>query len=264
MLFRYICHTGYMRKKRSLFNELNIDAEDNDVRNIKRRVKLKINSSAEEGRVNFMVSRKKAFIAVIAAVLVFGISAFAAGGIITMRGSSSSNPDYKSLPTVQRVKKDIGYEAVLIEEFKNGYSFKDGNVVNNEFADESNRQIEKFKSVSFRYGKNDDVVYFSQSKYNSDTNTDGQIISNVGGTDIYYFTYMNKTVPSDYKLTEADRLAKENGELVFSYGSSAVEISKVQSVGWEKDGIHYLLMQIDGKLSKDELKKMAEEVIENL
>lgn len=74
--------------------------------------------------------------------------------------------------------------------------------------------------------------------------------------------YTNKLVPPDYKLTDEDKKAKENGELVFSYGSDKVEIIEVQSAVWTEDGVHYLLMQMDGKLSADELADMAAEAIE--
>ena len=38
------------------------------------------------------------------------------------------------------------------------------------------------------------------------------------------------------------------------------EVSQVQSVNWNKDGIQYDLLQIDGKLSAEELADMAREV----
>ena len=41
------------------------------------------------------------------------------------------------------------------------------------------------------------------------------------------------------------------------------EVSQVQSVNWNKDGIQYDLLQIDGKLSAGELADMAKEVINN-
>ncbi len=62
-------------------------------------------------------------------------------------------------------------------------------------------------------------------------------------------------------MTDDDKKAEENGELVFSYGSSKVEISEVQSVSWRNNGIQYQLLQIDGKLSAKELVDMAAEVI---
>ena len=55
------------------------------------------------------------------------------------------------------------------------------------------------------------------------------------------------------------------GKVVFSYDDSAsqIEVSQVQSVNWNKDGIQYDLLQIDGKLSAGELADMAREVINN-
>lgn len=212
----------------------------------------------------YMKSKKKISLIAIAATLALGVTVFAASGIVTTWfSSSSSNPEYKSLPSAEQVKSDIGYEPVLIDTFENGYTFKDGSVINNKLADESGNSVEKFKSVSFRYEKNDDRVIFSQDKFNSELDTEGKIISTVSGTDIYYFSYTNKIVPPDYKMTDEDKKAEENGELVFSYGSSKVEICEVQSVTWKNDGIQYQLMQIDGRLSADDLVSMAEEIINN-
>ena len=83
----------------------------------------------------------------------------------------------------------------------------------------------------------------------------------VDDVDVYYYSYTTKLVPSDYKITDEDKKAEENGELVFSYGSSEVEIKEVQSVSWKKDGMYYQLLQIDGNLTADELTEMASEVI---
>ena len=104
-------------------------------------------------------------------------------------------------------------------------------------------------------------MIFSQDKFNSEMYTEGEVIATVSGTDIYYFSYTNKIVPPDYKMTDEDKKAEENGELVFSYGSSKVEICEVQSVTWRINGIQYQLLQIDGKLSGKELVDMAAEVI---
>ena len=207
-------------------------------------------------------SKKKISVIAAVAVLALGTTVFAASGIISnWYSSSSSDPEYKSLPTAQQVKKDIGYDAVLISEFENGYAFKDGSIVNNDLADEDGNSVEKFKSVSFDYEKNGDTVIFSQDKFNSKIDMDGNVIKTVDGTDIYYYSYTNKIVPADYKMTDEDKKAEADGELIFSSGSSDIQISEVQSVTWVKDNIQYQLMQMDGALSRDELTDMAEEVI---
>lgn len=209
-----------------------------------------------------MKSKKKISLIAVAATLALGITVFAAGGIVsTWFSSSSSTPDYKSLPTAEQVTKDIGYEPVLIDTFENGYAFKNGSIVKNNLADENGNSIEKFKSVSFDYEKDGDIVVFAQDKFNSEMKLQGEVIKTVKDTDIYYYSYTNKSVPAEYKLTDDDKKAKESGELVFSYGAEKVEIKNVQSVTWIKDGTQYQLLQIDGKLSADELSDMAEEVI---
>ena len=259
-----------MNRKNDLFEELNIDKEQNDfcspldidIRAVKQNVNAKLDSAYTERKSYTMKSKKKISLIAIAATLVLGITVFAASGIVsTWFSSSPSTPDYKSLPTAEQVAGDIGYEPVLIESFENGYTFKDGSIVKNNLADENGKSIEKFKSVSFDYEKNGDRVIFAQDKFNSEKNITGEIIKTVGNVDIYYHSYTNKSVPADYVLTDDDKKAEENGELVFSYGSPEVKISEVQSVTWTKDGMLYQLLQIDGKLSAGELSKMTEEIL---
>ena len=259
-----------MNRKNDLFEELNIDKEQNDfcspldidIRAVKQNVNAKLDSAYTERKSYTMKSKKKISLIAIAATLVLGITVFAASGIVsTWFSSSSSTPDYKSLPTAEQVAGDIGYEPVLIESFENGYIFKDGNIVKNNLKDENGNSVEKFKSVSFDYKKDGDTVIFAQDKVKSKIDISGDVVKNVKGTDIYYYDYTNKLVPPDYKLTDDDKKAKENGELIFSYGSSKVEIKEVQSVTWVKDEMQYQLLQIDGKLTSDELVKMAEEIL---
>ncbi len=255
-----------MNNKNDLFEEFNIDKNggppDIDINAIKRRVNAKLESAYTERKSVTMKSKKRISFIAIAATLALGITVFAVNGVVsTWSSSSSSAPDYTSLPTEQQVMKDIGYETVLIDSFENGYTFKDGNVVNNNFKDENGGSVEKFKSVSFDYEKDGDKVIFSQDKFNSEMSMAGDVIKTVNGTDIYYYSYTNKVVPSDYKLTDEDKKAEENGELVFTYGSSEVEIKQVQHVSWVKDGILCQLLQIDGRLSADGLEKMAEEIL---
>ena len=212
--------------------------------------------------VKKMKFNKKYGIIAIAAVLLLGIGAFASSGIVaSWYSSSSSLPDYKSLPTKEQCIKDIGYAPVLNEKFENGYTFKNGNKVDNALEDEGGNNIEKFKSVSFRYVKGKDTVYISAEKFVSSIEESGEIAETVNGTNIYYSSYMNKVVPPDYKLTDEDKAAEKNGELVFSYGSAKVEIIKVQSASFNLDGIHYNLLQLDGKLTDDELVSMAKEIV---
>ena len=258
-------------RKQDLLRDLKINEQtdisgsalDIDTENIRRSVHAKLDFADSERKQMTMRSKKKLIPLLIAATLTIGVTAFAATGTISSWiGSSLSRPDYRTLPTEAQVRKDIGYEPVLIDTFQNGYRFKDGNIVKNRLQDDNNNVVEKFRSVSFTYQKDNDEVIFSQEKFNSEVAPFGENIADVNGTKIYYTHYINKTVPADYELTEEDKAAEASGKLVFSCGSSKVEVLKVQSVTWKKDGIQYQLLQLDGKLSVDELVDMAGEVIE--
>ena len=210
--------------------------------------------------------KKKILPLLIAATLTIGVTAVAATGKISMwTGSSASRADYTSLPTSEQITKDVGYRPVLIDTFENGYCFKKGNIIKNSFKDDNANVIENFKSVSFDYQKNGDVVLFEQQKFNSKLTPSGDIIATVNGTNLYYVHYINKVVSDDYELTEQDKKDQASGKLVFSYDDSAsqIDVSQVQSVNWNKDDIQYDLLQIDGKLSAGELADMAKEVINN-
>lgn len=210
-----------------------------------------------------MLKRKIPAITAAVVVALSGIGYAVGNAVSTWYAGSSGEAEYKTLPTAEQCVKDCGYEPVLIKEFKNGYKFKDGSIVKNRLEDDAGAAVEKFNSFDFRYVKNGDTVYFSQEKYTSPTNSEGAVIASENGTDIYYYGYKNKVVPPDYKLTDEDRKAEENGELIFSYGSDKVGISDVNSVSWHVGDIHYMLMQIDGKLSEKELVDMAREALNN-
>lgn len=210
------------------------------------------------------MSKKKIMAIAAAAVVACGAAVYAASnGIITSWYSSSgSAPEFKTLPTEEKCVKDCGFVPILIDEFSNGYSFKAGHIVKNELRDDSDKTAEKFNSFSFTYEKDGEKIYFDQDKYESETATEGDVANNVNGTDIYYYSYVNKFVPADYKLTDEDKKAEANGELVFSYGSDKVEIVTISSAIWKNDNIHYSLMQMGGDLTKEQLVDMAKEAIE--
>ncbi len=245
--------------KKKSFSQSVLDAEVSVIRD---KVKGHIQSSENERKVCIMTHKTKIALVAICATLILGITAFAASGIITTWYSSSSPADeFYELPEGEKLADEIGYEVVLIDTFDNGYEFNRGHIVNNRLADDGNNTVEKFKSTSFYYEKDGDRVIYSQDKFESNVPFDGSIAYSENGVDIYYNTFVNKLVPGNYELTEEDKRAEENGELVFSYGADTVEINTVQSISFEKDGVRHSLMQIDGNLSKEELTEMAVEII---
>lgn len=222
---------------------------------------IKLNHEKEKYNMKF---KKKIAVIALAAAMILGTAAFASSGIIaSWNGSSSSIPDYSSLPTAEECIDDVGYAPILIQSFENGYEYESGSIVKNDLRDESGNSVEKFKSFDFRYKNGSDRVDLSVDKYSSEIDNSGEVIANINGIDIYYNSYMNKLVPGDYEQTEEDKRAEEAGELVFSYGMDDIRISKVQNLSWDFDDIHYSFTQIDGELSADDLVQMANEIIEN-
>lgn len=259
-----------MNKKRDLLRELKLKGPKAlpgsphklDVQNIKGLVHQKIDSAPSERKSDMKTSKKKIALVALAATLVLGVTVFAGGSLVTnWYSSSSSLSDYTSLPTKEQVVKDIGYAPVLIEAFENGYAFEEGSVINNNLTDENENSVEAFKSISFSYEKGGDVVNFSQEQYYSDMGAIGAIAETVDGIEVYYHSYTNKLVPPDYQMTEADKKAEESGDLVFSWGSPEVEITEIQQVFWEENGLRCSLMQTDGALTPEALVEMAKEAI---
>ena len=228
----------------------------------KRRILTKSIKSKQNKERYTMISKKKFGLIAVAATMILGATAFAASGIISSWFSSSSSiPDYNTLPTAAQTINDVGYTPILIEKFDNGYTFDSGHIVENVFEDDSNNSVESFKSFYFQYTKNRDVVTLSQAKYNSEISQDGTLVSSKNGNNIYFSAYTNKIVPPNYELTEEDKIAEQNGELVFSYGSDEISVSEIVAVFWNTDDMYFQLLQIDGNLSADDLVEMADYII---
>lgn len=251
-------------KEQDLRDALNRIEISDEARN---RILEKSKTATYRKEEKHMKSKKKFAVIAIAATFVLSLTAFAASGIITSWNSSSSSiPEYTELPTEQQVIKDIGYVGDMVEEFSNGYVFKDGNVVTNALKDDSSNTVEKFKSLSLTYSTGENDVYLSIDKYDSDMPHEGkgaEVIAQSGGVDIYEHSFINKIIPEDYVKSEEELAAEERGTLTFAYdGEDHIVEMQIKSVSWTKDDIRYNLMQMDGELSAEELTEMAKELIE--
>lgn len=209
------------------------------------------------------VSLKKSII-IAAAVLAIGSVAFASRGAVSyIVGSTSSKPDYTSIPVAETLNKNVGFTPKIVEQFSNGYTFEGGNNGKNKYVDEENGTEEKYKSFMADYEKDGDRVMLSADTYADSHKDQGNSeMSEDNGITISYISYANKLVPSDYQQTEQDMKDEESGKYVFSYGSDKVEISQVQGVEWEQDGIYYNLIAINSPLNKQGLIDMAKEIID--
>lgn len=207
-------------------------------------------------------SMKKKFIIALVATMVIGTTAFAAGKITSISSSSSSRPTYTTIPTAEQVKKDYKFNPKLVNKFDNGYTFVNGYVVDNKGTDDKGNFAGKTKSLDFDYTKGKDKLsFYMENGRLSERLEKETVIANYKGIDLYYYSYTSKSEPANYKMTEQDKKDKASGKYVFSYGSDKEKISQVQGLSWMEDGINYSFLGIDSNISKDELVKMAQQVI---
>lgn len=198
------------------------------------------------------------------AAMLLSVTAAAAGlvmGRMVKMSSSFVIPEYTRIPTAQECIERIGYAPVLMERFENGYAFKGASVKNNTLKDELRNYVETYRSLTFYYTRGKDVIILSAQKHMSETEHADKAIKTAGDVQLYYTSFLHKAVPEDYEITDEEKEAKEKGELVFSYGTAAGEVSNVQVLHFEKDGIEYILTQMEGAATADEMVSMAEEII---
>ncbi|MBX4268555.1 hypothetical protein [Clostridium estertheticum] len=207
-------------------------------------------------------SIRKKIIITLAATMVIGTTVFASGKIQSIYGSSSTIPTYTTIPTVEQVKNDFKFNPKLVDKFDNGYTFVDGYAVNNKGVDEKGNTVKKSKSLDFTYTKGNDKLDLSmENGMVGERSNKETVFDTYNGIDLYYSSSVYKIVPANYKLTEQDKQDKLSGKYVFSYGSDKIEISQFKYLDWMQDGIHYSLSSMNSNISKDELVKMAPQVI---
>ncbi|MBX4265055.1 hypothetical protein [Clostridium estertheticum] len=207
-------------------------------------------------------SIRKKIIITLAATMVIGTTVFASGKIQSIYGSSSTIPTYTTIPTVEQVKNDFKFNPKLVDKFDNGYTFVDGYAVNNKGVDEKGNTVKKSKSLDFTYTKGNDKLDLSmENGMLGERSNKETVFDTYNGIDLYYSSSVYKIVPANYKLTEQDKQDKLSGKYVFSYGSDKIEISQFKYLDWMQDGIHYSLSAMNSHISKDELVKMAPQVI---
>lgn len=218
--------------------------------------------------------KKGILIAATISALVIGTAAIATQGTSRIiSGSSTAFPNYREIPTAEKLEKDIGITPKIVEEFSNGYEFNGAVKVRNAVEDlvdgntrvvvtDENGKEQKFKSLSIRYKNGDDRIDLNADPAEYCLYMDREETENYNGISLSYNAYTNKLVPGNYVQTEQDIKDEEEGKYVFSYGSEDIEIYEVQGLSWVQDGIYYHICAIDSPLGQDDLIAMAKEVID--
>lgn len=205
-------------------------------------------------------------IAVIAAalVIVLGITSFAATILLGGRSGHSYNiPSYYSVPDETALLKDIGIAPKIIPAFSSGFTFDSGYIVDNEDYDTEGNVFETYKGLQCKYKKGEYTIeLYIDGAIAGIQLKDVEPTAAYKGSSLLYYSYANKLVPPNYKMTEQDKKDKASGKYVFSYGSPDVKITDVQGLAWEYAGLNYELLAVDIPMTKEELAQMAREMID--
>ncbi len=203
--------------------------------------------------------------AILAAILCLTtVTVFAATKVSQYVMSSSSIPTYTSFPTEKALQKDLGFVPNNLETFSNGYTFQEAVIGNTNPIDENGKKMGDYKFIAYTYvsGKDQKVNLTVNKQLPGATSDSKAINTDYKGVTLSYSSQKYRFVPADYQLTEQDKKAQESGEIMFTYGSDAVENSVIQSVVWTDNGISYILMAKDSNLQQTDLTAMAKEIVD--
>ena len=208
---------------------------------------------------NWRSSKRLIAIIAIAAAFLIGTTAFAIG-VFASGWFAGKVAEFQSSSTQQFIREE-GYKPIHIQSFSNGYIYSRGHVLENQINDAELGVVDTFKSTTFEYEKDGDLLYFTQEKSGFPVNQFGTLFENYDGIELWYYSYINKFVPDGYEMTDAEKEAEASGNLIITYGPEEISSVRVSSLSWCVDGINYNLMQTDGKLPAEELCRMAREII---
>lgn len=178
-----------------------------------------------------MKKKKFALLLLTGALLMNTTPCFAAAkpqAEIMVKGSSGAS--YTQLPTAETILKDAGFSPKLPDKLAGGYQFDSGNITEAYSMDAFGNAVNGRKGIHFKY------------------------VLNQNGTE--------KSLTFSAEPEAGQNFSDDS--TVTTYGDFSLRYSDKQaySVSWVENGVVYMLMDINKKVSKDELHTMAKEIID--
>ena len=209
---------------------------------------------------------KKAVITAIAACLIFSMTALAAGKIKAFVSGWNSKT-YERHADIGKAAEDAGFEVIdMPEQFANGYTFKTTEVQDWNAVDDGFHKVDSFEELSVRYEKDGKelLVYAlidDNEMFSNDDEPNPVKEKEINGIELLAYEYNYKFVPTDYELTEEDKEFEAVPGNFITYGSEEVELIKMSTVNFVKDGISYSIMDNSSADHIAEMFEMAEELL---
>ena len=198
-----------------------------------------------------------------AVVVLLATTAYAAGemNIKTLLGGMNSRV-YNS---VAQAEEKAGFTMDDLDSFSNGYAFSGAYVGQTKALDDGDTVRLVYNEIHV------DLVNAAGEKlsliaHESHDALEGSSLApersrRYGDVQVSYRVDHYKYVPADYVPTEADKAMLQQPGWYLSYGAEEVGETDVAFLRWEKEGISYLLMDMDAGEPTDSLFSMAEELI---
>ncbi len=199
--------------------------------------------------------------AVVAALL--GATAFAAARLArTWISVEHSAPNYLSAPSARTLQEEVGISPQIPDAFSNGYAFAGAGIMENTQYGEDGSAVFSVRSLDCEYARGEGAISLEVRPVGE--RPAGSVVDVYRGCGIRYHTYVGKLVPSDYQLTQQDRLAAQTGRYFVSVGGAEAEIEEVrmQILTWEWEDLNYQFHTLDEDMTSEELAQMAREMID--
>ena len=178
-----------------------------------------------------MKKKTLALLLITGAVFLNTTPCFAASQSIKVSVSESSDKGgYSQLPAPETVLKDTGFSPKLPVSLAGSFEFDSGRITESSTLDANGNVTNRLKGISFNY---------VQTKNNTTTSVSFSAEPDIGQT------------------SAKDTVGTKYGELTLYYSDK-----QANSVSWAENGVFYMLIDVNKKISKDELHKMAKEIID--
>lgn len=227
--------------------------------------RLKAQMANKAGKDNNMkkFSIKKAAIMTAAACLAVGAVSVAYTGA-TYKTAGSRPNEFTSYDDLSKAESKAGIDVKAVERFANGYTFNEMSITHNAEHTEEGTVVARYDGISISYEKEgaDTLHLDMEAAEHSDLREDEAAAqTEIDGINVKYYVDTYKWVPAGYELTDEDQANLEKGNYYISSGADEISENKVCHAVWEQDGITYILNDIYGYISADELFAMAAEII---
>lgn len=219
-----------------------------------------------EGKNNMKrFSVKKAVILAAACCLVVGMVSVASSGVAYITSHSRPN-EYTSFGQLESVEERAGFSIHAVEQFSNGYQFKEMCVSGTENRSENGNVLTQYSGIDIEYSKDgeDTITLNTDEAKNLSADTSNRVPvaqTQIDGIAVSYYVDTYKWVPAGYELTPEDEANMKRNDYYISDGADEISENQVACAVWVQDGIHYSLMNINNATPADVMFQMAQELI---